>query len=88
MKLYLFFSSKQSQKPHWYSYRKHLASASPAEVKLAKETLESVNVPLSGRGRPKKRPLRLINGKGYASDPRRKRLKALKIDLNRFWNGF
>ena len=58
-----------------------LASASPAEVKLAEETLEKVNVPRSGRGRPRKRPLRLIADKGYDSDPLRKRLKELKIDL-------
>ena len=37
-----------------------LASASPSEVKLAEETLETVKVPRNGRGRPKKRPLRLI----------------------------
>jgi len=58
-----------------------LASASPAEVKLAQETLEAVNVPRSGRGRPRKRPIRLIADKGYDSDPLRKRLKELKIDL-------
>jgi transposase len=58
-----------------------LASASPAEVTLAEETLETVNVPRKGRGRPKKRPLRLIADKGYDSDPLRKRLKVFKIDL-------
>ena len=58
-----------------------LASASPAEVKLAEETLETVNVPRNGRGRPRKRPLRLIADRGYDSDPLRKRLKELKIDL-------
>ena len=58
-----------------------LASASPAEVKLAEETLEAVNVPRPGRGRPKKRPARLIADKAYDSDPLRKRLKSLKIDL-------
>ena len=58
-----------------------LASASPAEVKLAEETLASVNVPRAGRGRPKKRPARLIADKGYDSDPLRKRLKNLKIEL-------
>ena len=58
-----------------------LASASPAEVTLAEETLETVKVPRNGRGRPKKRPLRLIADKGYDSDPLRKRLKAFKIDL-------
>jgi hypothetical protein len=58
-----------------------LASASPAEVTLAEETLEAVKVPRKGRGRPKKRPLRLIGDKGYDSDPLRKRLKVFKIDL-------
>ena len=58
-----------------------LASASPAEVKLAEETLEAVKVPRSGKGRPKKRPARLIGDKGYDSDPLRKRLKYLKIEL-------
>jgi len=32
-----------------------LASASPAEVKLAEKTLEEVKVPRKGKGRPKKR---------------------------------
>jgi transposase len=58
-----------------------LASASPAEVKLAEETLETVKVPRNGRGRPKKRPARLIGDKAYDSDPLRKRCKELKIDL-------
>ena len=58
-----------------------LASGSPAEVKLAEETLETVNVPRSGRGRPRKRPVRLIADKGYDSDPLRKRLKELKFGL-------
>ena len=58
-----------------------LASASPAEVTLAEETLETVKVPRNGRGRPKKRPLRLISDKGYDSDPLRKKLKEFKIDL-------
>ena len=58
-----------------------LASVSPAEVKLAEETLETVNVPRNGRGRPRKRPLRLIADRGYDSDLLRKRLKELKIDL-------
>ena len=57
-----------------------LASASPAEVKLAEETLEAVSVPRPGRGRPKKRPKRLIADRGYDSDPLRKQLKRLKID--------
>ena len=58
-----------------------LASASPAEVKLAEETLNTINVKRVGKGRPKKRPKRLIADKGYDGDPLRKRLKYLKIDL-------
>jgi transposase len=58
-----------------------LASASPAEVKLAEETLEAVKVPRQSRGRPKKRPLRLIGDKAYDSDALRKRCKELKIEL-------
>ena len=58
-----------------------LASASPAEVKLTEQTLEAVKVPRKGRGRPKKRPQRLIGDKGYDSDPLRKRLKTYQIDL-------
>ena len=46
-----------------------------------RETLETVKVPRTGRGRPRKRPLRLIGDKGYDSDPLRKRLKEVKIDL-------
>ncbi len=53
-----------------------LASASPAE-----ETLDAIKVSRTARGRPKKRPARLIGDKGYDSDPLRKRLKHLKIDL-------
>ena len=58
-----------------------LASASPAEVKLAEQTLETIKVPRKGRGRPKKRPARVIGDKAYDSDPLRKRCKELKIDL-------
>ena len=61
--------------------RSVLASASPAEVKLTEQTLDAVNVPRTGRGRPKKRPKRLIADKGYDSDSLRKRLKQLKIDM-------
>jgi transposase len=38
-------------------------------------------VPRKGRGRPKKRPARVIGDKAYDSDPLRKRCKELKIDL-------
>jgi len=58
-----------------------LASASPAEVKLVGQTLETINVPRKGKGRPKKRPERLIGDKAYDSDPLRKDLKIRGIDL-------
>jgi hypothetical protein len=58
-----------------------LASASPAEARLAEESLEAVKVPRSGEGRFKKRPARLIGDKGDDSDPLPKRLKYLKIEL-------
>jgi len=43
--------------------------------------LEAIKVPRRGRGRPKKRPKRLIADRGYDSDPLRERLKQFKIDL-------
>ena len=46
-----------------------LTSASLAEVKLAEVTLDAINAPRTGRGRPKKCPTRLIADKGYDSDP-------------------
>jgi transposase len=58
-----------------------LTSASPAEVTLAEETLNRVSVPRKGRGRPKQRPQHLIADRAYDSDPLRKRLKTIKIDL-------
>ena len=58
-----------------------LASASPSEVKLIEATLDQVKVPRGGRGRPRKRMPRLIADKSYDSDPLRKRLKQLGIDL-------
>jgi transposase len=45
-----------------------IASASPAEVKLAERTLATVKVPRRGRGRPRSRPKRLIGDKAYDSD--------------------
>ena len=45
-----------------------LTSASPAEVTLAESTLEAIKVPRRGRGRPKKRPKRLIADRGYDSE--------------------
>lgn len=52
----------------------HLTSASPAEVKLAEPVLDSIRVPRSGRGRPKKNPARVIADRAYDSDPLRRRL--------------
>ena len=48
-----------------------LASASPAEVKLAEATLQQISVPAKGPGRPCSRPLRVIGDRGYDSDPLR-----------------
>ena len=50
-----------------------VGSASPHEVTLAEPVLEASFV--------EERPERLIGDKAYDSDPLRKRLKALKIDL-------
>lgn len=51
-----------------------LTSASPAEVTLAESTLNTIAVPRGGRGRPQKRPLRVIADRAYDSDPLRWRL--------------
>ncbi len=45
----------------------HLASASPHEVKLAVPTLETVQVPRRGGGRPKLRPEELVADRAYDS---------------------
>lgn len=58
-----------------------LASASPNEVTLIESTLEQVSVPRRGRGRPRKKPERLIYDKAADSDPLRARLKRRGIDL-------
>ncbi len=50
--------------------------------KLLKPLLpDAIKVPRRGRGRPKKRPKRLIADRGYDSDPLRERPKQFKIDL-------
>ena len=51
-----------------------LESATPGEVTLAEAALESISVPRGGRGRPRKRPLRVVADKAYDSDPLRWRL--------------
>ena len=56
-------------------------SASPAEVRLAPETLEAIRVPRAGPGRPRSRPQRLIADKGYDSDPFRNYLASKGIEL-------
>jgi len=58
-----------------------ITSASPAEVRLAEETLETIKVPRQGRGRPKSRPKRLIGDKAYDSDKLRTSLAAKGIRL-------
>ena len=47
---------------------------------LLETTIEQIAVPRR-RGRPRKRPLRIIADKGYDSDPLRKRLKRRGIEL-------
>jgi transposase len=58
-----------------------LDAASPAEVTLVEATLETIAVPRQGRGRPRKRPVRLIYDKACDSDPLRQRLAKRGIDL-------
>ena len=59
----------------------HLDSASPAEVKLAEVTLETVKIGRCGPGRPRTRPQRLIADKAYDSDPLREWLADRGIEL-------
>ena len=59
----------------------HLDSASPSEVTLLEKTIENISVPRKGRGRPRKKPRRLITDKGYDSDPLRKRLAQRGVEL-------
>ncbi len=44
-----------------------VSSANHAEAKLAEPTLDQVAVPRRGRGRPRKKPLRIVADKGYDS---------------------
>jgi transposase len=59
-----------------------LHSASPAEVRLAEGTLQTIRV---GRrhhpGRPRQKPQRVIADGGYDSDPLRERLARRGIEL-------
>jgi len=59
----------------------HLDSASPAEVKLAEVTLQTVKVAGLGPGRPRTRPKRIVADKAYDSDPLRDRLGKRGIEL-------
>jgi len=72
-----------------------LASASPAEVTLLEETIETIAIPRKGHARPRKDPWRIISDKGYDSDPLRDRLKKRGIELmapyrksNRRWRQY
>ena len=58
-----------------------LDAASPAEVKLIEPTLETIAVPRQGRGRPRKRPERLIYDKACDSDALRQRLARRGMEL-------
>jgi transposase len=58
----------------------YLDSASPAGVTLLETRLEEIAVPRR-RGRPRKKPVRIITDKGYDSDALRKRLKRRGIEL-------
>jgi transposase len=58
-----------------------LGAASPAEVTLVETPLETIAVPRPGRGRPRKRPERLIYDKACDADALRKRLARRGIEL-------
>jgi transposase len=59
----------------------HLDSALPSEVALLETTIDTIVVPRSGRGRPRKNPYRIVADRGYDSDPLRRRLAKRGIDL-------
>jgi transposase len=58
-----------------------VASASPAEVKLAPKALATISVPRGGPGRPRMKPARLIADKAYDSDKLRQHLASRNIEL-------
>jgi transposase len=58
-----------------------LGAASPAEVTLVEAPLETMEVPRPGRGRPRKRPERLLYDKACDADALRKRLARRGIEL-------
>lgn len=59
----------------------HLSSANLAEVNLAEVTLDNVAVSRRGRGRPRKKPLRIVADKGYDSRALFLRMKRKGIDF-------
>lgn len=59
----------------------HLDSASPAEVKLLEQTIEAISVPKKHqKGRPRKKPGRIIMDRAYDSNPLRERLAQRGIE--------
>lgn len=58
-----------------------ITSASPAEVKLAESTLDRIQVPRSGRGRPKRKPQRVVADRAYDSGKLRLSLARRNIEL-------
>ena len=52
----------------------HVTSATPAEVTLVGETLNTIRVPRVGGGAPRRKPRRLIGDRGYDSDAVREAL--------------
>jgi len=58
-----------------------LAPANLAESQLAHQTLDQVAVPRAGRGRPRKKPERIVADKGYDSRAVWLRMKKRGIDF-------
>jgi transposase len=58
----------------------HLESANTAEVKLAEQTLDTISVPRP-RGRPKRRPEKLVADRGYDSSAFRRALRRRGIRM-------
>jgi hypothetical protein len=59
----------------------HLESANTAEVKLAEQTLDTISVPRP-RGRPKRRPEKLVADRGYDSSAFRRALRRRGIRMH------
>jgi transposase len=58
----------------------HLAGANQAEVRLAEQTLDSIRV-TRPRGRPKRRPAKLVADRAYDSRPFRQLLRRYGIQM-------